>query len=448
MGNNIGLIVKYSTEAFDEVYKAESRSALLDGDKKLMQFTGAKTVKIAKFSFTGLSDYKRANTPVTGDFAGSTARGVITQGYGYQQADMGLEWEEFKIECDRAAQYRVEMFDNEETAQMAVGMGTTQVNKQVVIPEIDAYAFSKIAGYASVEFGNLVTSDIGTTPLAALNSALLWLDNNEVPPEDQIIFCAPTFLQKLRNSGEVVKPLLQGDFAKNVKFLIEEYEGRPIVSVPPRRFMTNIILGSNGFRGANADDVTAGAAKAVSKVIDFMIVAKSAVYHIVKYNKIKVFGPDVVQDYDGYKINARIYHDVFVPDNKRVAIYVHQYSSNAAADAAVKGSFTAGATGGRKTILGSISILPNGLLTDGKIYSLPLGSTTAGVKVGDALSDFTVGTAAGNAQALTLGVEATLNYSTGTSAATHQQLFVCDTKGNVLAVSAVTAVVVTAQLSR
>ena len=46
--------------------------------------------------------------------------------------------------------------------------------------------------------------------------------------------------------------------------------------------------------------------------------------HIVKYNKVKVLSGDVVlagSNYDGYALYARVYHDVFVPDNKRIALY-------------------------------------------------------------------------------------------------------------------------------
>ena len=38
----------------------------------------------------------------------------------------------------------------------------------------------------------------------------------------------------------------------------------------------------------------------------------------------------MVQDFDGYKVNAHVYHDVFVPDNKRVAIYCHLPADGAA----------------------------------------------------------------------------------------------------------------------
>jgi len=358
MANKIELITKYSEDAFDEVYRADSRIGLLDGNTKDMVFTGAKTVKIPKWSSGGMFDYKRANKVETGNFSHGTDVG---NGYGYQQSDMGYEWETFELKCDRAVQYRVDMFDDEETAKTLVARGSTQVNKQVLIPEIDAYSFSEIAKAATPEMGNLETSDtIGdgageVSPIAALNKGLLWLEENEVPSEDQIIFCSPRFMQALRNTSAngLVKPLLQGEFEKNVKFTIEEYEGRKIVPVPPRRFMTNVVLGAGLYYAGSS-----------SAAIDFMIVAKSAVYHIVKYNKIKVFGPDVVQDYDGYKINVHVYHDVFVPDNKKLAIYV----KTGGFTGALLGNITISASIDSARKLQSYLVLPGSTMTNGKIY--------------------------------------------------------------------------------
>lgn len=112
--NAIELITKYSTQAWDKVYKREAISSVLDGDKDLMKFTGVKTVKIAKFMSSGLSDYRRPNGAGNGVFGGDghdTSMAANT-GYGYQQGDASLIWEEFTINCDRGVQLRIELFDD------------------------------------------------------------------------------------------------------------------------------------------------------------------------------------------------------------------------------------------------------------------------------------------------------------------------------------------------
>lgn len=421
MANKIELITKYSEDAFDEVYRADSRIGLLDGNTKDMVFTGAKTVKIPKWNSGGMFDYKRANGETTGNFSQGTHVG---NGYGYQQSDMGYEWETFTLAIERAVQYRVDMFDDEETAKTLVARGSTQVNKQVLIPEIDAYAFAKIAGSA----GKVLTGAIGdasgeTSPVEAMNKALLWLEENEIPLENVQGFVSPRFKEALRNTSKngLVKPLLQGEFEKNVKFTIEEYEGVKLAPVPPRRFMTNIVLDSGFYRPGVAADagkkwgegsnpyIVTGA----SEPIDFMLVAKEAVYHIVKYNKIKVFGPDVVQDYDGYKINVHVYHDVFVPDNKRIAVVIH--TGGFASAVAETISLEVKNTG---RVVDSIRVLPGSTMTDGKLYS----STTA-VAIG---------------AAVTAGNEITIGAADQLTAGSDNFVHVADTNGKIIAVAKVT----------
>ena len=318
MANAIELITKYSTKAWDKVYKAESRSAILDGEKDLMKFVGAKTVKIAKPSVSGLSDYKRPNANQEGVFGGDGHdTSMSSGGYGYQQGDISVEWETFTIACDRGVQLRIELFDDEETDGIAVAYATTEVSRTQVIPEVDAYVFSKLAEFAgTTRSKNIAISGLSLgvpvegAPIYELNAGFLALAELEVPEEDQVIFCSNSFYNMLRNTPELVKTLRQDEYTKDVKFTIGEYEGRPIIPVPENRFKTAIKLLQGGY-GWNTG----------SKKINFIICNKKAIYHVVKYDKVRVFNPGVVQDFDGYKVNVRIYHDVFVPDRKKAAIY-------------------------------------------------------------------------------------------------------------------------------
>ena len=187
--------------------------------------------------------------------------------------------------------------------------------------EIDAYCFSTIADTIEETkdlADNYVTEAIGTEENAAfyaLNNALVYFEEHEVPADKQIIFVSPRFMNLLRSNSLAISRLLQSDAAKDVKFSIQAYEGRDLVVVPPARFRTGIDLTTRGVHWS-----------ADSKHIDFMVVAKEAVMHVVKYNKVKIIGGDanlVGANFDGWSIFARVYHDVFIPDNKRYGIYVH-----------------------------------------------------------------------------------------------------------------------------
>lgn len=304
--NTIELITKYSTKAWDEVYKAESISSLLDAPSAQVQFTGAKTAKIAKFQAGGLGDYYRNNT--------ETNSGT---NIGYQGAELGLVWEEYTLKCDRAAKYSIEKFDDEETDGLTLGAATTEISRTILIPEVDAYCFSTIAGNAgktiTVDSTALVGADAGKKKsIEYLNEGFLHLEEHEILTDDQIVLVSPKYMQALRRDSLELSRLLQSDFNKDVKFTMTKYEGRDLVVVPPQRFKTKIKLTKSGYTFDTG-----------SQDIAFMIFPKSAVTHVVKYNKVKVIGGDMNlagNNFDGYSIYVRIYHDVFVMDNKKVAI--------------------------------------------------------------------------------------------------------------------------------
>ena len=410
--NNIELITKFATEAWDKVYKKEAISSVLDGEKDLMKFTGVKTVKIAKHSSDGMGFYQRANKPVGVGDDGYDARGRYaagnagefgaSTGYGYPTGDVNLEWEEFTIRVDRARQLRIALFDNEESGELAVTSALTDFSRTKVAPEVDAYVFSKLVEYAGTVSTTAITLVEGMNGMGyqengafqALNDAYTALEEEEVPEEDQVVFASNSFINKLRSSGEVVKVLKQNEYKENVNFSVYEYMGREIIGVPQRRFRTLIQLTNNGF--------TWGAG---SMNIDFIICAKSAVYHVTKYDKIRVFEPNQVQDFDGYKVNVRVYHDVFVPDNKRVAIYAHVSEGAAPANRIL---FNFNDKSGIKA-LQNVAVIPGDLLVDA--YYIATSKPTIGAALTDISGEIQV------------GIYANLLQTTTASAATAYYLF-------------------------
>ncbi len=387
MANRIGLITKWSVEMFDEAYVANARSSVLDANKGLLTFVGAKTVKFPKWNGSGLYNYNRANHMVDGRYLGNEtgdtdAEGVV-KGYGFQQGDTNLIWEERTMKVDRGVQYRIDAADNEETQEKAVAFATGQINKQKIIPEIDAYCFSQIVYEGCSEaMGNLVaesaspTDDANFKPLQYIDDAVMFLEENEVDANDIIGFISPLFKRAMKRTPEVTRVMRPEDFNKAINFEIVEYSDVRFITVPTRRFYTHIDLGP-GYFAPTAD----------SKRIDLLMVAKSAVYHVVKYNKVRVFAPEVVQDYDGYKVNARIYHDVFVPDNKKVACYAviegrdDTMKLTAAANKVVVRTVAGEAA--NSFIVDSITTIPGSLLWNSLYYVAGNSAPAVGDKVSE-----------------------------------------------------------------
>ena len=330
--NAIALITKYATKAWDEIYCAESRSAVFDGEKDMFQFTGTKTVKVAKTQVSGLRNYQRANGSVAGDFGGDghSTEDAVGYGYGFQQGIASLVWEEFTLRYERGIQIRVDAADNEETDGLAIASVLKELSRTQIIPEIDAFVFSEIAKKAgwvnTTAIADPVAGQLGYTvngPIYHLNLGLLTLENAQVPSSNLKIFVSNSFRNKLRNTNELIRAIDPSQKRDGVKYSIEEYEGHELISVPDTRFRTLCKLLNTVTGGYSWDDG--------SQQIDFIICDPSKIAHVVKYDQVKTFGPGVVQDYNGYKINALVYHDLFVLDNKRPGIYVH--TSNVAAAA-------------------------------------------------------------------------------------------------------------------
>lgn len=312
-GNNIELITKYSTKAFDEVYKQESVTAALDVPNAFMEFTGAKTVKIRKFQTGGLNTYSRNNNAGGyGDLRIDEPSGNYygAAGFGYKQTSAKVEWEERTLKMDRAAAIPIEYFDNEEAGGDVVSLTASEFMRTVMVPENDAYTLSTIAANA----GKVVSEAIADNKaLAALNSAFLYFEENEVPANDQVIFASPAFMKKLRETTEMTRFLGEDVKDRKVNYKITNYEGRDIITVSPQRLHTGFKAYEGGYGW-----------EAGSAAINFLAVAKSAVVHIKKFEQLKIVSGDMNlagNGFDGYTIYARMYYDVFVLDNKKYGIY-------------------------------------------------------------------------------------------------------------------------------
>ena len=294
MANSIALAQKYLAVT-DLVYKNESKTIDLDFANSEIEFIGANTAKVFKLSMNGLGDYSRDTGYVKGSVTGA--------------------WETLTLQKDRGVQLGVDRYDNEETLNQAFGKLAAEFERTQVIPEIDAYTFSKL--YAGT--GNTVVSaaiTVGTTDAPALiDMGSQALDENEVPREGRILYVSPKayaglkskITRYLANEREAVKA-------------VEMYDDMKVIVVPPSRFASAITLNSGS--GSFGFAPTVG-----GYYINFMIVHPSAVKKAVKHNMPKIFTPDVNQSSDQYLLDWRLYYDVFVLDNKTKGIYVHRDTS-------------------------------------------------------------------------------------------------------------------------
>ena len=378
--NNIELIQKYAKDAIAKIFASKAATAVLEADPKYinLDFKEAGYVKLFTFKMDGLADYKRMN----GDGAAAGYTNFVAgdaTGTGYKRGNLEGSWELFQLTQDRGIQFVIDAGDDEEVAGLIMGNLTKEFARTKVVGEVDAYRLSKLASFTSLGLGNRVSEAIAAnTIIGKFNTAYEWLSEVEVESDNQVIFVSPVTMGLIRNTTELQRKLTQAEYksmTEGVTFTIEKYEGRPIIEVPSSRFYTDIVIDPlNGFHPA-----------ATSKLINFLVVKKDIAMPVVKVEKFKVFIPDDVQDGDGYKVNFRLRHDIFVPEANKAGVYASVGTANATTKAnLLKIDMVEGSVSDAYQIKAYLTI-PQGL--SGTLYTaattFTLGSTTlpAGNKV-------------------------------------------------------------------
>ena len=291
MANSITLAEKF-LPILDGVYKRESLTARLLGANALIRFNGANKVSIFKTDMDGFGDYSRANGFVNGS---------VTAG-----------WEDYTLTKDRGIGLGVDRMDNEETLGMAFGTLAGEFARTKEVPELDAYRFAAMAGTSGISSANADIT-VGTTDVPGLiDAAEMQMGDDEVPYEGRVLFVSEKCYAGLK--AKITRYLANEN---GVQREVETYNGMEVVRVPQSRFNTAVTLydGTSNFGFAP----TAGGYK-----INFMIVHPSAVLPVVKHDIVKVFSPDENQTADKWLFQVRVYHDMFVLDNKVKGIYMHR----------------------------------------------------------------------------------------------------------------------------
>ena len=296
VGNSIALAQKY-LPLIDEVYKAASKTAILDTANDRVRWIGADTVKMLALSELGMGDYSR--------------------NAGFVPGDTTATWETFQITQDRGRSYQIDVMDNDETLGQIVGNLLGEVERIHIVPELDAYRFAKMAGTAGID-GATGDITVGTTNVKTLISAAeASMTNNEVPEDGRILFISPRCKDALK--GNIERRIINSE--ANVSYEVEYFDNMRVITVPQNRFCTSITLAQ-----PSAHD-GAGGYTPGGKRINFMIVHPSAVMQVVKHVAPRLFSPAQNIEADAWRLNYRIYHDCFVLPNKKKGIYLYSDST-------------------------------------------------------------------------------------------------------------------------
>ena len=293
MANSIALAEKF-LPILDEIYKRESLTARLDAKTKPVEFGGVNEIKIFKTSVVGLGDYSRAT--------------------GYPAGDVTASWETIALTQERGRAFAIDRMDDEETLGMAFGKLAGEFIRTQVVPEVDAYRFSKWAGTANVSTTAAAALANAAATLAAIDVASGTLDDDEVPQEGRLLFIAQPQYRQL--TAAVTRSLEnQSTYDRRLRQLDE----MTIIPVPQGRFYTAITTNAGAL--SNQGGYTKGAA---ATNLNFILMHPTAVEQATKLANLKIFSPEENQLTDSWLFQYRLYHDAWVYDNKVDGVYIHK----------------------------------------------------------------------------------------------------------------------------
>lgn len=300
MANNIVAAKKYAP-LLDQVFKQESLTAILDAPEEwVREGANASEILIPSIVVDGLGDYDRT----TGHPAGSVS----------------FTWQTHTFTQDRGRKFTIDAQDNAEALDLAVAATIGEFVRTQVVPEVDAYRFATLA--AKAQAGAIVHADLtNATALQAIDTGLELLGDNEAK-KTCVIFVSNKVKTFLKQSNLITRQFIAnvGPLVLNREF--DTLDGIPLITVPKNRFFSQITLYDGVTPGQEAGGFiqTAGG---TSYAINFLIVNLDSAKGIKKTDLPRVFDPETNQEANAWRFDYRLYHDLFVPDNKRDGIYLH-----------------------------------------------------------------------------------------------------------------------------
>lgn len=288
--NNIETAQKYAS-ALDTLVTQKAVTGFFADNVMGAMFVGAKTVQIPSMEFEGLGNYDKDN--------------------GFPQGKITVSHELFELGMDRAKGMQLDRMDMDETG-VANLAGTTlkEYVRTKVVPEMDAYNLSKLAGVASAQ-GN-EKAFTAATVYKTFTELENGIQGTAGFDEELVCFVDPIAYAALMNSDELKHSITVSDFKQgDINLKVKTLNGVAIIPVAADRMKTAYEFGEDGFK---VDEDAA-------KNLNMLMLPKSAASLVKKTEKLRVISPDNNQDADAYLFQYRVYYDIFVKKSRKAHIY-------------------------------------------------------------------------------------------------------------------------------
>lgn len=241
-----------------------------------------------------------------------------TRGKGFNSGTVANDKKVYTMGQDRDVEFFIDRQDVDETNQdLAVANISKQFIEEQVQPELDAYRFSTL-GKKATETGQSVEENLTVdNTYSRLKASILPL--RKYGPQNIVGFLSSETMDMLERSKEFTRSITNQNIGLTaLESRVTSIDGVQLVEVwDESRFYSEYDF-TEGYQAT--DD---------AKAINFEFVAKPAVIPVVKENAIYMFAPGQHTEGDGYLYQNRLYHDIFVKEQKKDGVYV-SYKAGAA----------------------------------------------------------------------------------------------------------------------
>lgn len=292
-------------QALDKQMIEGATSGWMEANAGQVKYSGGNEVKIPMISMDGLGNYDRDA--------------------GYVQGGVSLTYGTYQLTQDRGRKFQLDAMDVDESNFVATAgnvMGEFQRTK--VIPEVDAYRYSKLASLA-IAAGNTTS---GYDALSATNGILKKLRGDIAAVQDivgdseaLVIVISRLVLNALAGDTDVQKLLNVGDFAQgSINLKVQNLDGIPLLPVPSARMKTAYTFNDGSTTGQTGGGFTPATG---ALGINWIVSARRAPIAVSKTDMMKIFDPATNQSAQAWELQYRKFHELWVATNKLPAVRVN-----------------------------------------------------------------------------------------------------------------------------
>lgn len=275
--------------ALDRQMIEGTTSGWMEANAGQVKYSGGNEVKIPTISTSGLVDYDRDN--------------------GYNQGAVSLSFQTKTLTKDRGRQFLLDAMDVDEGNFIANATAVmSEFQRTQIIPEVDAYRYSKIYELAKTDHGKTYTP-AASTILSALTDDISVV-NDTAGAADLVIIMPYIIADILDSTDKLQRQINVGTFRQgNVDLTVKTFNGNPIIRVPSERMYSEYTFndGADSFGFTKTE---------TAKLINWIICPKNVPIAVSKTDGVKIFDPATTQGADAWTIEYRKFHDLWVEDNK------------------------------------------------------------------------------------------------------------------------------------